>query len=208
MFSQGTPLERFRFLLGDRKTHDEVVAKFRSEVLGRGGTSYVELVGASPYIETVAALGDLLFREEGGGPGGDMMFDTAATYTATAIHNIISRSPELPTDVVEWARNFPPHVEDTWKVLVRDWWKKNEKVLREKRYKEVVPGIAIKPNLASSGEAMVQTPATSGVSQSPSIPSKKNLTVRLRDHCGVCDVARHRFGFLSAETAGVTERRV
>jgi hypothetical protein len=76
---------------------------------------------------------------------GDVPPATAAECAAFAIQGVLSRSPDLPPDVISWARSLNERFDLAWPPIFQDWWIKNEKAVREKRYKDVIPGKPIAP---------------------------------------------------------------
>lgn len=136
------------FLLGDRRAHDEVIAEFRQNAVHRGIDADFRLLAASPYLDTIPAIADLLWNKGGGSPPeSDVGVPTADGYTAWAIGGHLARSHELPVPVVEWARTFGEIGRFSWVEILQDWWVKNEQAFREKRYQDVVPGISVEPFL-------------------------------------------------------------
>lgn len=157
-------LERYLFLLGDRKTHDEVVAKFRKEASeGSSRADWTgELLAKLPDAETVTTIADLLWSEAKGPVGGDIGDMRADSSTAHVIVPILSNCREIPPEVAVWARELDQRLELDWVPIMRDWWKKNEQAFRERRYKDAVPGESIPPPPPLPEDAaVVPTPAPS-----------------------------------------------
>ena len=184
-----TTLERYRFWLGDPKTFQEIIKRFREEAVSPNDAmeAYMDYITLSKSndIETVTALADLLWREVGGtrGSGTDVILPSAAYLSGKIILDVLSRSQEVSPEVAIWAKDLSGNGAIAYAPIMREWWKRNERTFRDQRYKDVVPGpplASLLPDSVNDKPPVIELPAPLPEAATPDFP-KPASTVPLAE---------------------------
>jgi len=168
-------LQTYLVLLSDQIATDKAVAEFRKEALaGISNRTLDEVIGLSPLAQTVAAIADLLWEEKRvADEPTDNPTPSAAGRAGNVIQKILANSPEFSGEVISWAKSMDERYDLDFSQIFRDWWVKNEKAFRERRYKDVMPGEPIEPfqavtdPAADAGSATHPTGAIEAAAQPP-----------------------------------------
>jgi hypothetical protein len=144
--------------LGDKDSIDQAINDLSSDRRFPSQNAINDL-SSTPTPQVFAALGPVLFREEGTkgiqlytGDFVERVVSPPSTRATWIIRNIISDSKDVPQVTKDWFDKAAyAGGDENYRKLIREWWKINEEALTAGNWKEVKPGPPLPPRKVPGG---------------------------------------------------------